>query len=271
MSEAGRSYEQEKQELEEVILRAERYLENVPEGSLRIAKNKNTIQYYWMHSKAPKQGQYLKKSQKDLVVQLAQKDYAQKVLRLAKKKEVKLQEYCKKFDIEEIVKLHETLSIQRQALITPFWQSDEDYAKMWEKQCLYRKQCSPLLGYILNEENGILTERGELVRSKSEKILADKLYAMGVPYVYEMPLYLNGNVVVYPDFTVLNKKERREYYWEHLGMLDIPEYADKNVKKIETYNRNQIYQGRSLLTTYETSKRSLNVKVIEGIIKEFLL
>lgn len=271
MSELERSYAREKRELEEIILKVERYLKNAPEGSLRIAKNKNTIQYYWMHSRAPKHGQYIRKSQKELIVQLAQKDYAQKVLRLAKMKEWKLEEYCQLSELEEIEKLHESLSMQRQELITPFWQSDEKYVKMWENQCLYKKQCNSLSGYILNEENGILTERKELVRSKSEKILADKLYAMGVPYVYEMPLYLDEKMVVYPDFTVLNKRERKEYYWEHLGMLDVPEYADKNVKKIENYNRNQIYQGRTLLTTYETSKRSLNVKVIEDIIKEFLL
>ena len=38
----------------------------------------------------------------------------------------------------------------------------------------------------------ILTDRGERVRSKSEKIIADYLFRKGIPYKYEKPLYLKG-------------------------------------------------------------------------------
>lgn len=35
----------------------------------------------------------------------------------------------------------------------------------------------------------ILTQKGERVRSKSEKILADYFYQHNIPYKYEKPLY----------------------------------------------------------------------------------
>ena len=46
------------------------------------------------------------------------------------------------------------------------------------------------------------TERGDLVRSKSELVIADKLFSRGIDYVYEQPLDLGGGRVRYPDFTI---------------------------------------------------------------------
>ena len=66
----------------------------------------------------------------------------------------------------------------------------------------------------------IYTERGERVRSKSEKILADYFYSHNIPYKYEHPLYLTGFGIVYPDFTVLSQRTRHEMYWEHNGRME---------------------------------------------------
>jgi len=70
-------------------------------------------------------------------------------------------------------------------------------------------------------EDGLIhrTERGELVRSKSELVIADKLHVRGVSYFYEQPLILNGNRLRYPDFTIANHASGVTYYWEHLGLL----------------------------------------------------
>lgn len=32
------------------------------------------------------------------------------------------------------------------------------------------------------------TEKGEIVRSKSEKIIADRYHGLGIPYIYELPI-----------------------------------------------------------------------------------
>lgn len=69
---------------------------------------------------------------------------------------------------------------------------------------------------------------------------------------YEFPLKLKGYGIVYPDFTLLDVKHRREIYWEHFGMMDNPEYAYKAVLKLETYMKNGFYPGKNLLLTFET-------------------
>ena len=81
------------------------------------------------------------------------------------------------------------------------------------------------------EDIEILTEKGESVKSKSEKIIADKLNMMNIPYCYEVPLYLKGYGYVKPDFKVLNVATRKEYYWEHYGMMDNKDYIIKALKK----------------------------------------
>ena len=64
------------------------------------------------------------------------------------------------------------------------------------------------------------TERGDLVRSKSELVIADKLHARGIDYAYEQPLVLPNGRTRYPDFTIADHARGVTFYWEHLGMLD---------------------------------------------------
>ena len=113
--------------------------------------------------------------------------------------------------------------------------------------------------------------KGERVRSKSEKIIADALEREDIPYRYEYPVCLSGDLYIYPDFMVLNKRTRKEYFLEHFGMMDNPEYAEKMIRKIEEFEKNGIFPGEKLLMTFETRNRPLNTTVFEKIIQEFFL
>jgi len=79
------------------------------------------------------------------------------------------------------------------------------------------------------------TERGDLVRSKSELVIADKLHARGVDYAYEQPLRFGDGRVRYPDFTIADHARGVTYYWEHLGMLDDPGYRARWERKRAEY------------------------------------
>lgn len=86
-------------------------------------------------------------------------------------------------------------------------------------------------------EEGLIhrTERGDLVRSKSEVIIADKLFARGVEYTYEKPLQLPKGRVRYPDFTITDHARGATFFWEHLGMLDNPGYMERWQRKLNEY------------------------------------
>lgn len=85
------------------------------------------------------------------------------------------------------------------------------------------------------------TRRGDLVRSKSEIVIADILHELETAgvlrYSYEKPLQLCGRER-WPDFTIEAGAE--VWFWEHCGMLDDPHYARRWREKLEAYQREGI-------------------------------
>ena len=87
------------------------------------------------------------------------------------------------------------------------------------------------------------TIRGELVRSKSELVIANFLHSIGLPYIYERELPGTvDNDRLRPDFSFIDDAGD-VILWEHLGMLDRPGYAEGWDWKRAWYARNG-YRGR---------------------------
>lgn len=256
---------QEQKRLEKIRRETEERLKNVPEGTLRISKSNNHIQYY--HCKegcTQKNGTYLHKSQEKLVRSLAQKNYDEKVLRLVEKRLRQIKNLTKEYQDDEIEMIYQKEHIVRQSLIVPVELNWEKMLEQWIAEEYEGKD-------FKEGDTVIYSEKGERVRSKSEKILADYFYRKDIPYKYEKPLYLKGYGIVYPDFTFLSKKTGKEIYWEHEGRMDDPVYAKSAVKKIQTYENNGIYVGDRLILTFETETTILNTANIEKNVKRYLI
>ena len=175
----------------------------------------------------------------------------------------RLQKFISVYNINEITDAYDNLSEGRKKYVVPLIESDDMYTERWLEQHPGNQNTFP--------EKGLYqTNRGEMVRSKSEKIIADALAKYKVPYQYEPMLEL-GYSTVYPDFVALNLRTRKTVYWEHLGMTSDIEYAVKNFKKIQAYEKNGYWQGRDLITTMESSDEPIDVKLVEEKIREFLL
>ena len=121
------------------------------------------------------------------------------------------------------------------------------------------------------------TERGDLVRSKSEVILADKMHARKVDYAYEAPLVLDG-VERYPDFTIIDDDTGVTFYWEHLGMLDVPDYRRRWDAKLAAYKRAGILPhtegggpNGTLLVSRDEAGGGLDAQAIGALIDRFIL
>ncbi len=82
--------------------------------------------------------------------------------------------------------------------------------------------------------------KGEPMRSKSEVIIADALAATGIVYTYERPLQGPDGQTRYPDFTIEDADSGETYYWEHLGMLNHPDYRARWERKLEWYRAQDI-------------------------------
>jgi len=102
-----------------------------------------------------------------------------------------------------------------------------------------------------------LTE--EMVRSKSEVIIANMLFERNIPFLYEVPLYAPDGTFVLPDFTLSVQGET--WYWEHLGMLDEPRYREHWEKKRAWYERHG-FADRLIITTETEGFDSIAVKEV---------
>lgn len=234
-------------------------------GSLWIDTNKGNTQYY-LHSEEYLTGRrrkYISKSDKDFIRNLARKSYLTQAVNILEEQYFQLTDLYKKYDENALVKLTAALHPERRKLIDPIVLPEEEYVEKWLQM--------PYEGKPFEKGQAVLlSEREERVRSKSEKIIADKLLKEGIPYRYECPLNL-GSKAIYPDFTVLNKRTRQEFYLEHFGMMDDLQYCNGALSRIELYEKNGLFLGEHLLATFETRKMPLDTRMLDLLIKHYLL
>ncbi|MFR6562656.1 MAG: hypothetical protein ACLUR5_12435 [Eubacterium ventriosum] len=62
---------------------------------------------------------------------------------------------------------------------------------------------------------------------------------------------------------------RKEYYWEHFGLMSDEEYAKKAIKKNNMYENNGFILGENLIATFELEKCPLDTRNVEKIIRNF--
>ena len=256
--------ESRKKYLQKVKKNKEKALLIAPEGSLRICNHGNRTQYYLRENPKDFNGIYIREKDVRIAQSLAQKDYNQKVLRAAEKELNAINKYLLNYPTANIEQIYENLHKERQKLIVPLRVSDEQYIKEWEQVEYQGKK-------FREDTPELFTAKGERVRSKSEVIIADLLNREGIPYRYEFPIYFSEIGKIYPDFTVLNVRLRKEILWEHFGRMDDEEYVEKTVQKIASYERHGIFPGDNLILTYETGRTPLNQKTIARMIEHYLL
>jgi hypothetical protein len=114
------------------------------------------------------------------------------------------------------------------------------------------------------------TARGELVRSKSEVIIADALYDSGIDYAYEKELDLGEDGKKSPDFTVEDAESGRIFYWEHCGMMSDEKYRRRWEAKQAVYKKHNIIEGENLLVSYDNENGSIDSQAIRGLIEKYL-
>ncbi|MBQ9063209.1 MAG: hypothetical protein IJ121_10385 [Eubacterium sp.] len=207
---------------------------------------------------------YIKKENPETVDKLVQRDYEKKLLKALEARYKVIKNVPKVYGETDLIRIYSESHPERKSRIKTEYLPDEEFAENWQNISYKGKP----LGENVPE---IYTVKGERVRSKSEKILADLFERSKIPYRYEHPLELQNGNVIYPDFMLLNKRTRREYYFEHLGMMDDPQYAEKAIKRIALYERNDMYPGEKLLITSETRNTPLNTALVTQLIRHYLL
>ena len=253
-------------ELSELENRLKKSLSQALDGNLTVKHINGGSRFYVQYERNRLASQYLGKDKMPTIKALAQKGYDAKLLKEVEKRR-KAVEKClealnKANATQELSKVIEKVPKEMKPFIKAIDSLDDEYVREWSS-LKYRKK-------PVSNESSFYTKRNEHVRSKSEVIIADRLFSEGIPYHYEVPISLNQMDVIHPDFFVLNKRTRRAYFWEHLGMMDSPTYCIDNVRKLRDYANAGYLQGKNFIVTFETSKTPLDTKYIDLLIKEYL-
>ena len=243
---------------------ASAYIEKAPEGTLTVRNSGGHDFFYQVIPGGDSRERYLNRKNSETAAALAQKGYDMKVLREAEAELKKVIGFTDKYETDRLGAIYRDLPDCRKELVTPVLVSGEKFAELWNSVKYKTREFN---------EDDILefrTERGERVRSDSERILADLLAEMQIPYRYECPISLDGNIL-YPTFTALNLRTGKELYWEHFRLMDASCSASEAIRKTALYEACGLFPGKRLIVTQETfdvrPDRARYARIIEAYLK----
>ena len=236
-----------------------------PDGNLFIKHALQNADYYYSRwqDKNTKHNIYIPKSDTETIRKLADKYYinavASKLESNLRAAQLFLNEHSgfEEYDLErqlrpDVLSLCSDVCLDRKTRIEQF------LASTWSE---VPYPDSPPLHH---------TNKGPMVRSKSEVIISNSLFAKGIPYLNEKPLYYAKNKPpIFPDLTLMHPLTLEIWYWEHFGMMGDPIYAPSMCKKQEIYMSMGITPGHGLICTYECEGAPLSSVMVDKIIKFF--
>ncbi len=236
---------------------------------VRIHQKGKYVEYYQLCKERTNYGSYILLKNSKAAARLAQNDYNKKAIKLLQKEINAIRFYFMRTKAAALLKLYTKMTLARQKLITPVTLTSGQYAEQW--------LAIPWQGRPFTEDTPeFYTSTGVRVRSKSEVLIADALTRHQIPYRYEYPLQLKksqnnkSTVILHPDFMCLNIRTRQEFYWEHFGLMDSPEYANNTVGKFRLFAENGISPGSNLIITMESKSEPLTTRTVEMHIERYL-
>lgn len=251
-------------ELNKVIEFANKKIDATSKEDLRVSVSNGVTQYY---RRTPgvsgPNGKYIRKSEFEIVRKLAGQMYYKNLLKCAVREKYHIHCLANIYDGNTFENSFEKLHPQLSEIVKPIVESDRLYIKNWQDKKSSINNTFEIFG-------NSYSNKGEHVRSKSEKLIADILYQNGIPYKYEECLKFSDGTILFPDFTILDVKRRREVYLEHLGCMDDYQYQERAFEKIKKYENNGIYIGVNLLITSESASVPFNNLNFEKMVKMWL-
>lgn len=257
--------------LENMLRKIEEFQKQEPNGNLKIQKRGKRIDYYIElknNETNTWERKYIAKSDRSLIPELARKQYYKILRPLVEHNYKALKKFVEEYRPEIMEQVYVNLSDERKKLIQPIETPKDEIIKRWKEEVYEPND-------YFAEKLIFETEQGDLVRSKSEVIIANILYQHrgDLLYKYERPLEVikdGKRRIIYPDFTILNIHTGKITYWEHAGGMDDEMYVNDFVRKEKTYLQNDIFPGKDVIFTYETQNQPLDIGVVKKIVSTLI-
>ena len=111
---------------------------------------------------------------------------------------------------------------------------------------------------------------GTKMRSLGEVIIANFLLMAGIPFVYEVPMKINGELVL-PDFRILSLIDLKTIITiEHQGMIFTEEYPLKYIRSLRLYLQSDLVINQDLFFTFSDKKGRFDIRQLTSIIRQFV-
>ncbi|MBR3786566.1 MAG: hypothetical protein IKJ77_09185 [Firmicutes bacterium] len=114
------------------------------------------------------------------------------------------------------------------------------------------------------------TMKGDMVRSKSEVIIANTYFIKNAQYRYEEITEI-GSKYFAPDFKVLIPRINKIKMHEHFGRMDDPEYRRNAMWKIEYYITNGYRPYEDILFTFDDLDGNIDAQALDRLITNFMM
>lgn len=223
-----------------ILKQLEGRIPKLPKGKIHLGKSHNSFTYYLVDKEHKRK--YLNKDNK-FISELCTRECAEKCIPKLKKAIKILTELVDLLENDNWRDFESYIHPEKLKL-ADFVYCDKKFYEEWQaKPYFFMKPTETPAGLVNNRQ----------MRSKSEAIIAETLYSMGLYYRYEEEVILPNGESVCPDFTILDPYTHEEIYFEHFGKIDEEKYAASTFQKIKTYAQNGIYLNERLFCTFETA------------------
>lgn len=240
-------------------------LKTLPPGSLSFARKDNVrIFIHLIPGTTKTNGKPSRKGitkRPDLIGKLARKKYLEKSIEILTEETGRLEKFLQRYTEPTASYILGMLPDSYRTLPKEMFFPKRAAEHRWAERP-YQQNTKNL------HEKKHITSRGLRVRSKSELLIAEKLYEYDVPFRYDA---LVDNVLhtLSPDFMFLI--DGCAWYWEHCGMMGDPAYRAHNEWKLAAYQEMGIFPWKNLIVTYDTEDGIMDMRVIDAEIKNKLL
>lgn len=274
----------QKNQVESELKSAKRELKNMPKGTLHCRRRGDN--WRWIYYIDGKEKSLSKTSQQALAERLAYKKRLERFIEDKENERIALDCYIKIMTCENSKfydtsigrhlitydhKLHKT-NEEFERLADAYQTKENPVVAAYEEQVrlAVEEDVQRFAGKNIDvDQYRIKSSHGLRFRSKSEALIYDCLRNHNLLVLYEKSLELNNGLIRSPDFTIYNPTTREHIIWEHFGMMDQPDYREKNIKKLAEYFDSGYYPGINMIATFETGDNSLNLQYIEMLIETF--
>lgn len=250
----------ERKRLEKKIKSTQDKIREFPDGKLICTKNEDRIKWYRSDGH---NSTYIPKTNKKLAEQLACKKYLT-LLEADLLHEKKAIDFYLKHHDSKLKQSEQLLSdVRYEELLSPYFLPTSQELLDWMNSPYERNKKFP--NQLIHK-----IESGKYVRSKSESMIALVLRMNRIPFRYECALHL-GESTFFPDFTIRHPKTGQFFYWEHLGMMDDPNYVKNAFSKLQIFSSYGIILSDNLIVTSETKENPLNSAKVESMIECYFI